>query len=55
MKKKGDFPLKTSIKKEEDFPPKKINLQNTQNALNSSDIYSKLYSSDYIDVGNLPK
>ena len=55
MKKKGDFPLKTSIKKEEDFPPKKINPQNTQNALNSSNIYSKLYGSDYIDVGNLPK
>ena len=55
MKKKGDFPLKTSIKKEEDFPPKKINLQNTQNSLNSSNIYGKLYSSDYIDVGNLPK
>ena len=55
MKKKGDFPLKTSIKKEEDFPPKKINPQNTQNPLNSSNIYSKLYSSDYIDVGNLPK
>jgi len=29
MKKKGDFPHKTSIKKEEDFPPKKINPQNT--------------------------
>lgn len=55
MKKKSDFPHKTSIKKEEDFPPKKINYQNTQNALNSSNIYSKLYSSDYIDVGNLPK
>lgn len=55
MKKKGDFPLKTSIKKEEDFPPKKINPQNTQNPLNSSNIYGKLYSSGYIDVGNLPK
>ena len=54
-KKKSDFPHKTSIKKEEDFPPKKINLQNTQNSLNSSNIYGKLYSSDYIDVGNLPK
>lgn len=55
MKKKGDFPHKTSIKKEEVFPSKKINIETVNNLLNSSHVYGNLYSSDYIDVGILPK